>query len=60
MEFDVICPYHIPEKIGYLTKKDNYSQIYLESQEDIKLRDLVYQYDLEEILKNKFQLEPLE
>ena len=41
MEFDVICPYYIPEKIGYLTKKDNYSQIYLESQEDINLRDLV-------------------
>ena len=60
MESGVICPYSIPEKIGYLTKKDNYSQIYLESQEDINLRDLVYQYDLEDILKNKFQLEPLE
>ena len=54
MEFYVICPYYIGEKNGYITKKDKYTQIYLECREEIDLRDLIYSYDFDSVLNEKF------
>ena len=58
MEWYNICPHHFQQKIGFITNKNNYTNVYLNIADELDQRDLIYNYDYENALKNSFKIDP--
>ena len=57
MEFYNICPHNFQEKKGYITNKNNYTNVYLRIAEELQYRDQIYNYQYELALKSKFKIQ---
>ena len=57
MEFYNICPHYINQKIGFISKKDYYLEIYNDLAEELDLRDILYYTEFEGVEREKFILD---